>query len=85
MYYVYLIKSEKNPLKKYIGCTNDLVQQLETHNSGGSIHTKLDRPWQLVMYFAFDSQLKDFEFEKYMLVRHSLVRRREICSQSCFC
>jgi len=66
LHYVYLIKSQKNPLRKYIGCTNDLAQRLETHNSGGSTHTKVDRPWELIMYFAFDTQEKAFEFEKYM-------------------
>lgn len=38
MYYVYLIKSLKDPSKTYIGYTVDLEQRLEKHNSGGSIY-----------------------------------------------
>jgi len=66
MYYVYLIQSQKYPEQTYIGHTNDLMQRLETHNSGGSIHTKLYRPWKLVMFLAFETQEKAVEFEKYM-------------------
>jgi putative endonuclease len=66
MYYVYLIRSQKFPEQAYIGHTNDLKQRLETHNSGGSIHTKLYRPWQLIMFLAFETQEKALDFEKYM-------------------
>lgn len=66
MHYVYLIKSQNNHLKKYIGCTTDLAQRLETHDSGGSIHTKVDRPWKLIMFLAFETQEKAVEFEQYM-------------------
>ena len=40
----------------YIGYTTDVEQRLKTHNSGGSIHTKQDRPWKLVAYLAFDTE-----------------------------
>lgn len=68
MYYVYLLRSIKNPSKTYIGFTNNLEQRLETHNSGGSIFTEPDRPWKLIMYLAFDSEQKAIEFEKYIKV-----------------
>lgn len=66
MYYVYLIKSINFPDQKYIGHTDNLKERLETHNSGGSIHTKLYRPWQLVMFFGFEDKLKATAFEKYL-------------------
>ncbi len=68
MYYVYLLRSVKNPAKTYIGYTTRLKQRLDTHNSGGSVHTKTDRPWKLVMYLAFDSEQKALSFEKYIKV-----------------
>ena len=68
MYYVYLLRSLKNSSKTYIGYTTNLEERLETHNSGGSIYTQLDRPWKLVMYLAFDSEQKALEFEKYIKV-----------------
>lgn len=68
MYYVYLIRSIKNPLKTYIGYTTNLEQRFETHNSGGSIYTEQDRPWKLVTYIAFDSEEKAIAFERYIKV-----------------
>ena len=41
---MYLIKSLTNPEKIYIGHTNNLKERLATHNSGGSLYTKADRP-----------------------------------------
>lgn len=48
MYYVYLIKFIEFSEKFYVGYTTDLAQRLETHNSGGSIHTVKYMPWELV-------------------------------------
>jgi len=78
MYYVYLLRSEKNPLKTYIGHTVDLKQRLETHNSGGSIYTQQDRPWKLIVYLAFDLEEKAIEFEKYIKVGsgHAFTKKR---------
>ena len=66
MHYVYLIKSIKNPDQVYVGNTVNLKQRLETHNSGGSIHTKNNRPWKLVMFLGFKDKLKATAFEKYL-------------------
>ena len=66
MYYVYLIKSISNPDKTYIGHTVNLRQRLETHNSGGSVHTMPDRPWELIMFMGFRDKLKATAFEKYL-------------------
>jgi len=66
MHYVYLIRSLKDSSKTYIGHTDNLKERLETHNSGGSIHTKEDRPWELVMFFGFQDKLKATAFEKYL-------------------
>lgn len=66
MYHVYLIQSTKNKSKKYVGFTTNLKQRLETHNSGGSVYTKLDRPWELVMFLTFMDEKKALAFEKYL-------------------
>lgn len=78
MYYVYFLRSLKNPSRTYIGYTTDLNQRLETHNSGGSVNTKLDRPWKLVMYLAFDSEHRALEFEKYIKAGsgHAFAKKR---------
>jgi predicted GIY-YIG superfamily endonuclease len=66
MHYVYLIRSIKDPNQTYIGNTVNLRQRLETHNSGGSVHTMQDRPWELVLFLGFKDKLKATAFEKYL-------------------
>ena len=68
MYYVYLLRSLNDISKTYIGYTTNVEQRLETHNSGGSVHTRNFRPWELVAYVAFDTQAKAIAFEKYIKV-----------------
>jgi len=66
MYYVYLLRSLKDPAKTYIGYTNDLEQRLEKHNSGSSVATADFKPWKIVAYIALDSEEKATSFEKYL-------------------
>ena len=66
MYYVYLLKSIKNPNKTYIGYTTDLKARLQKHNEGGSVHTKIYKPWKLITYVCFDCKKKALDFEKYI-------------------
>jgi predicted GIY-YIG superfamily endonuclease len=65
-YYVDLIRSIKNPNVKYVGYTTNFKQRLETHNSGGSIHTRKNRPWELVVCIAFNNMDCAKKFEKYL-------------------
>ena len=66
MFYVYLIKSSLASEIFYVGYTTNLEQRLETHNSGGSVHTAKMKPWELVMYFGFVDKLKAQQFEAYL-------------------
>jgi len=66
MYYVYLLKSQKNLYRTYIGFTTNLGQRLKAHNAGKCINTCKDRPWVLVTYLAFVSEEKAIDFEKYI-------------------
>lgn len=65
-YYVYLIRSIKYPQTLYVGYTTNIKQRLETHNSGGSIHTQKDRPWEIVTCMAFKDMKCAKEFESYL-------------------
>ena len=65
-YYVYLIRSIKYPQATYVGYTTNIKQRLETHNSGGSVHTKKDRPWELVVCTAFKNMECAKQFENYL-------------------
>ncbi len=66
MYYVYLIKSINNPDQTYIGYTDNINERLQTHNSGGSVHTSSFRPWELITCIAFKERATAISFEKYL-------------------
>jgi len=65
-HYVYLIRSIKFPKTVYVGYTTNLKERLATHNSGGSIHTKKDRPWELIVCIVFKDMRRAKQFEKYL-------------------
>lgn len=66
MYYFYLITSLQFPDKKYVGSTDNFMERLNTHNSGGSIYTKAYRPWKLKVLLQFETQQEALIFEKYL-------------------
>ena len=66
MFYVYLIRSINFPQTTYVGYTTNIKQRLDTHNSGGSIHTVKDKPWMLVVCMAFKNMDCAKQFEKYL-------------------
>ncbi len=68
MYYVYLLRSLKNPDETYVGYTGDLDERIKMHNSGRSSYTDKGKPWKLVGYLAFDCEEKAINFEKYIKV-----------------
>ena len=68
MYYVYLLRSLVDKKITYVGFTMHLKQRLETHNSGGSIFTKDNRPWELITFIGFHDKKKALDFEKYLKV-----------------
>ncbi|MEK7094924.1 MAG: GIY-YIG nuclease family protein [Patescibacteria group bacterium] len=66
MFTVYIIRSQKN-LSYYRGLTELTVQaRLKFHNNGSVPSTKSARPWQLVWYGAFETELLARAFEKYL-------------------
>lgn len=54
MYYVYVLKSQKNG-SLYIGYTDDLKRRFEEHNNLKSQSTKYKAPFEIVYYEAYKS------------------------------
>ena len=69
MYYVYLLRSEKDD-KLYIGFTSDLKNRIKQHNQGLSKSTKSRGPFKLVYYEAYLAK-KDAKNREKMLKRFS--------------
>ena len=66
MFYVYILKSESDHKRYYVGSTSDLKRRLAEHNRGDSTHTAYHRPWSLINYFAFLTRKKAETFEAYL-------------------
>ena len=64
--FVYVLRSVPSPMRYYVGLTSDVGRRLETHNSGGSQHTAMLRPWELVASIEFASERSAAVFEKYL-------------------
>ena len=56
MYYVYILKSQKDQ-SLYIGYTSDLKKRFQEHNNGLSLATKYKRPYKLIFYEAFMNRI----------------------------
>ena len=72
MYYVYVIRNEKNEL--YIGYTNDLEKRLQQHNSIHRGYTN-GHEWKYVYYEAYLNQ-EDARLRERRLKEHGQTKRR---------
>ncbi len=66
MHFVYVLRSEKDPRRHYVGITSEIATRLEHHNAGKSPHTDKYRPWRLVVYVGFPTQERAIRFERYL-------------------
>lgn len=68
MFYVYVIKSEKDN-KLYIGLTGDLQRRFSEHNKGLNKSTQYRIPFSLIYYEAyksrFDAQIRENKLKKF--------------------
>ncbi|MCX6813157.1 MAG: GIY-YIG nuclease family protein [Candidatus Azambacteria bacterium] len=65
MYFVYVLKSEKDNYL-YIGITNNLNKRLKQHNDGSNFSTKHRRPFKLVYFEIKENRQKAREREKFL-------------------
>ena len=53
---VYVLRSEREPARYYVGLTADVRSRLADHNAGESAHTAKYRPWRLAVSIEFETQ-----------------------------
>ena len=63
---VYILRSDVDPSRHYVGITNNLVARLEWHNHGPGGHTSSHRPWSIVVSLEFPTEKQAVRFEKYL-------------------
>ncbi len=65
-HYVYILQSETNSDRFYIGHTDDLQSRLKAHNQKKCKHTSKYIPWKIKTAIAFTDEEKALNFEKYL-------------------
>jgi len=63
---VYIIRSDANPSRHYVGLTNNVRERIEWHNHGPCGHTMSNRPWSLVVALEFATEKVAVRFETYL-------------------
>ena len=63
MYFVYILKCADNNL--YIGCTENIDERMNRHDTGQVPATKPRLPVELISYMALADKYKAIDFEKY--------------------
>lgn len=61
--FVYVLRSDRDPARHYVGLTSDVENRLEWHNHSPCGHTIDDRPWSLVVVIEFPSEQQAIQFE----------------------
>ena len=66
-YYVYILRSKKDPKQFYIGYTTDIEKRMEQHqNPKASAYTRQYAPWELETYVVFKNKDLAQQFEIYL-------------------
>lgn len=63
---VYVLRSEADPNRHYIGIACDPEERLAWHNAGPCGYTVAYRPWTLAVTIGFPTERQALRFEKYL-------------------
>ncbi len=66
MYFVYILRSNKDSERLYIGLTKDINERLKEHNAGLSMYSKTYAPWELETYVSVRNKDTAEGLEKYL-------------------
>ena len=64
--YVYILRSERDPERHYVGLTSDVRARLDWPNNGPSGCTIHHRPWRLLVALEFTDERSAARFERYL-------------------
>jgi predicted GIY-YIG superfamily endonuclease len=64
--FVYILRSDSDPDRHYVGIASDPERRLEWHNHGPCGHTVRHRPWSLAVAMEFPTEREAVRFEKYL-------------------
>ena len=64
--FVYILRSETDPSRHYIGRAANVNERLEWHNAGPCGYTTRHRPWRVIVAIEFLGEPMAARFEKYL-------------------
>jgi putative endonuclease len=64
--FVYILRSDSDPDRHYVGITEDVDRRLEWHNHAPMGFTVDSRPWSLVVSIEFPAEAEARRFERYL-------------------
>ena len=64
--FVYILRSESEPTRHYVGTAADVDERLEWHNGGPCGYTLNHRPWRVIISTEFPDEQSAVRFEKYL-------------------
>jgi putative endonuclease len=64
--FVYILRSESDPRRHYVGITSELRRRLEWHNKGPCGYTTAYRPWRMLVSLEFPTEAAARRFERYL-------------------
>jgi putative endonuclease len=63
---VYVLRSNRDPARHYVGLTADLAKRVACHNAGQNVDTAKERPWSVVVSLEFSTEETAVRFERYL-------------------
>ena len=64
--FVYILRSDTDPDRHYVGLTSDVAERLHWHNTGPSGVAVHHRPWSFVLSLEFADGTIAARFERYL-------------------
>jgi predicted GIY-YIG superfamily endonuclease len=64
--FVYILRSETDASRHYVGRATSPDERLEWHNAGPSGYTLQHRPWRLIVSIEFPNESSASRFERYL-------------------
>lgn len=63
---VYVLRSDIDPARHYLGLTSDVARRLVGHNAGLNVHTARHRAWSVVVSIEFATRECAGRLERYL-------------------
>jgi predicted GIY-YIG superfamily endonuclease len=64
--FVYILRSDSDPSRHYVGVTSNPDNRLRRHNEGPTGHTLSHRPWSFVVVIELPSESTARRLERYL-------------------